>query len=158
MLTEAMQWHPLRLVDSHVGAPQGPVHLSPRFSESCVFEEIPKGGGWGSRAASGLWAGCSSCSDYTHPFWARSQALPGILLPRACEEYTRESERPSNWRQGIPQWSQAHSANLMLREAWANSTSRSESKTREVLAAPSIMVPIPKQAPGLLVLPLGMKE
>lgn len=114
ILTEAMQWHPLRLVGSHVGAPQGPVHLSPRFFESCVFEEIPKRGSWGSRAASGLGAGCGRCSDHTHPLWAGSQTLPRVLLPRAGEELTREGERTSAHRQGKPS-SPAHSADLMLR-------------------------------------------
>lgn len=122
MLTEAMQWHLLRLVGSHVGAPQGPVHLSTRFSESCIFEEIPERGGWGSRAASGLWACCSSCSDYTHPLWARSQALPRVLLPRAGEEHTREGEKPSTWRQGTPQWLQTH-CRCDAQAACANGTS-----------------------------------
>lgn len=130
-----MQWHPLRLVGSHVGAPQGPVHLSPRFSESCIFEEIPERGRWGNRTASGLWAGCSSCSDYTHPLWARSQALPRVLLPRAGEEHTREGERPSTRRQGTPQQPQTLSVGRMRGASCANGTSGGGSKAQKAFAA-----------------------
>lgn len=134
-----MQWHLLRLVGSHVGAPQGPVHLSTRFSESCIFEEIPERGGWGSRAASGLWACCSSCSDYTHPLWARSQTLPRVLLPRAGEEHTREGERPSTRRQGTPQWLQTPCrCNLRHLCKW---DFRRVETTREALAVPRSQYP-----------------
>lgn len=131
-----MQWHPLRLVGSHVGAPQGPVHLSPRFSESCIFEEIPERGGWGNRTASGLWAGCSSCSDYTHPLRAGSQALSRVLLPGAGEEHTREGERPSTRRQGTPQQPQSQSVDKCMAHPVQKGLLKGGSKTRKALAIP----------------------
>lgn len=157
MLTEAMQWHPLRLVGSHVGAPQGPVHLSPRFPESCIFEEVPEGGGWGSRTASGLWAGRSSCSDYTHPLWTRSQTLPRVLLPRAGEEYPREGKRPSAWRQGTPLCSQRRcrfNARGSVRACGASIVGKQDLLRFWLLQDP---VTHSRQAQGLLLLPLCAK-
>lgn len=156
MLTEAMQWHPLRVVGSHVGAPQGPVHLSPRFSESHIFEEIPERGGWGSRTASRPWAGCSSCSDYTHPLWTGSQALPRVLLPRAGEEHTREGERPSARRQGTPQGPRL-TLQICFRGCMRHWDLQGVEPDERGFGCPKSKTLTPKHARGLLLLPLALR-
>lgn len=98
---------PAKTVGSHVGAPQGPVHLSPRFFESCVLKKS-KRGSWGSRAASRTRSRLRPAVRITHsPSLGRIyKRCPEFFYPRLVKNLR------GRWKDFSPQTRSRHPSAL----------------------------------------------
>lgn len=107
-LMETMPWQQPQGQHRHDGTPPGPAHVSVRPVEQHSVEEVSSGRPCGSRAPPGLRTHSSSSSHHPHPLWARSQALPGVLLSRAAKKFSWQREkqflRKGTWRSVWCSW------------------------------------------------------